>query len=149
MSQMASGLGHAHNEGVIHRDVKPANVMLLRDGTVKIMDFGIALITQSTHSRLTPRGAMIGTLRYMAPEQFRGAEPDARSDIFSYGLIFYELLSGVHPFYATDAAAQMYNILSVEPAPIRQFCPGLSAGVAVHTHAPAVQGSRSAPPKPQ
>jgi len=123
MSQMASGLGHAHNEGVIHRDVKPANVMLLRDGTVKMMDFGIALITQSTHSRLTPRGAMIGTLRYMAPEQFRGAEPDARSDIFSYGLIFYELLSGVHPFYATDAAAQMYNILSVEPAPIRQFCP--------------------------
>jgi predicted Zn-dependent protease len=123
MSQMASGLGHAHNEGVIHRDVKPANVMLLRDGTVKIMDFGIALITQATQSRLTPRGAVIGTLRYMAPEQFRGTEPDARSDIFSYGLIFYELLSGVHPFYATDAAAQMYNILSVEPAPISRYVP--------------------------
>jgi eukaryotic-like serine/threonine-protein kinase len=127
MSQMASGLGHAHNEGVIHRDVKPANVMLLRDGTVKIMDFGIALITQATQSRLTPRGAVIGTLRYMAPEQFRGTEPDARSDIFSYGLIFYELLSGVHPFYATDAAAQMYNILSVEPAPISRYVPDFPA----------------------
>ncbi len=123
MSQTASGLAHAHNEGIIHRDVKPANVMLLRDGTVKVMDFGIALITQSTHSRLTPRGAMIGTLRYMAPEQFRGSEPDARSDIFSYGLIFYELLCTVHPFAASEAAAQMYNILNVEPVPIRQFCP--------------------------
>ncbi|HEX3942351.1 MAG TPA: protein kinase, partial [Acidobacteriaceae bacterium] len=123
LSQMAAGLGHAHNEGIIHRDVKPANVMLLHDGTVKMMDFGIALITQSTHSRLTPRGAVIGTFRYMAPEQFRGGEPDVRSDIFSYGLIAYELLSGVHPFFATEAAAQMYNILNVQPVPIRQFCP--------------------------
>jgi eukaryotic-like serine/threonine-protein kinase len=123
MSQIAAALGHAHNEGVIHRDVKPANVMLLRDWTVKMMDFGIALIAQSTHSRLTPRGAVVGTFRYMAPEQFRGSEPDARSDIFSYGLIFYELLSGVHPFHATEAAAVMYNILSVEPVPIGELRP--------------------------
>src|SRR5450631_1618759 len=111
MAEVASGLRHAHVLGIIHRDVKPANVMLLLDGSVKIMDFGISLITQSTESRLTPRGAMIGTFRYMAPEQFRAAEPDMRSDIFAYGLIFYELLSGVHPFHAADAAAQMYNIL--------------------------------------
>jgi serine/threonine protein kinase len=71
--------------------------MRLNDGSVKIMDFGIALVTQGTQTRVTPRGAVIGTFRYMAPERFKGAEPDARSDIFSYGLIFYELLAGVHP----------------------------------------------------
>ena len=125
MTQIASGLGHAHASGIIHRDVKPANVMLLNDGSVKIMDFGIALVTQGTQSRVTPRGAMIGTFRYMAPEQFKGAEPNARSDIFSYGLIFYELLAGVHPFHAPDAAALMYNILSIEPVSIGEVCPDI------------------------
>jgi eukaryotic-like serine/threonine-protein kinase len=123
MTQIAAGLQHAHSHGIIHRDVKPANVMVLPDGSVKIMDFGIALITQATESRLTPRGAMIGTFRYMAPEQFRNAQTDARSDIFAYGLIFYELLSGVHPFHAADAGALMYNILSVEPVPIGELAP--------------------------
>jgi hypothetical protein len=123
MTQIAAGLQHAHSHGVIHRDVKPANVMVLPDGSVKIMDFGIALITQATESRLTPRGAMIGTFRYMAPEQFRNAQTDARSDIFAYGLIFYELLTGVHPFHAADAGALMYNILSVEPVPIGELVP--------------------------
>jgi len=123
MTQIAAGLQHAHAHGVIHRDVKPANVMVLPDGSVKIMDFGIALITQATESRLTPRGAMIGTFRYMAPEQFRNAQTDARSDIFAYGLIFYELLSGVHPFHAADAGALMYNILSVDPVPIGELVP--------------------------
>jgi serine/threonine-protein kinase len=123
MSQIAGGLRHAHAAGVVHRDVKPANIMILSDSTVKVMDFGIAIITQATHSRLTPRGAMIGTFRYMAPEQFRGAEPDARSDIFAYGLIFYELLTGVHPFYSPEAAAQMYNILNVDPIPVEEIFP--------------------------
>ena len=125
MTQIAAGLGHAHASGIIHRDVKPANIMLLNDGSVKIMDFGIALVTQGTQSRVTPRGAMIGTFRYMAPEQFKGAEPNARSDIFSYGLIFYELLAGVHPFHAADAAALMYNILSIEPVSIGEVCPDI------------------------
>jgi serine/threonine-protein kinase len=123
MTQIAAGLGHAHTHGIIHRDVKPANAMLLADGGVKIMDFGIALITQATNSRLTPRGAMIGTFRYMAPEQFRNAQSDARSDIFAYGLIFYELLSGIHPFDAADAGSLMYNILSVEPVAIEELVP--------------------------
>ena len=123
MTQIAAGLQHAHNHGIIHRDVKPANVMVLPDGSVKIMDFGIALVTQATESRLTPRGAMIGTFRYMAPEQFRSAQTDARSDIFAYGLIFYELLSGVHPFHAADAGALMFNILSIEPVPIGELVP--------------------------
>ena len=97
--------------------------MLLPDGNVKIMDFGIALISQDTQNRLTPRGAVIGTFRYMAPEQFRGSQQDARSDIFSYGLVFYELLSGVHPFHAPEPAAVMYNILNLEPVPITEVCP--------------------------
>ena len=123
MRQVAQGLGHAHSEGIIHRDVKPANIMLLPDGTAKIMDFGIALISHSTQNRLTPRGAMIGTFRYMAPEQFRGSQPDERSDIFAFGLMFYELIAGVHPFHAPEAAALMFNILNQEPVPLREVCP--------------------------
>lgn len=123
MSQIAAGLGHAHAHGIIHRDVKPANFMLLADRSVKIMDFGIALISKGTHSRLTPQGAMVGTFRYMAPEQFLGSEPDARSDIFAYGLVFYELLAGVHPFHAPEAAALMYNILHLDPVPVDELCP--------------------------
>src|SRR6202043_965964 len=106
MTQIASGLGHAHAHGIVHRDVKPANVMLLPDGNVKIMDFGIALVSQDTQNRLTPRGAILGTFRYMAPEQFRGSsQQDARSDIFAYGLMFYEILTGIHPFHAAEPAA--------------------------------------------
>jgi len=123
MTQIASGLAHAHAHGIVHRDVKPANIMLLPDGTVKIMDFGIALVSQDTQNRLTPRGAVIGTFRYMAPEQFRGFQQDARGDIFAYGLMFYELLSGIHPFHATEPAAVMYNIINLEPVPITEVCP--------------------------
>ncbi len=122
LAQVASGLRHAHAAGIIHRDVKPANIMLLRDGSIKIMDFGIARATRSAESRLTPHGAMIGTLRYMAPEQFMGLEPDPRSDIFAYGLIFYELLTGVHPFNAPEPAGLMYNLLNRQPAPLGELC---------------------------
>ena len=123
MSQVASGLGHAHACGIVHRDVKPANIMLLPDGNIKIMDFGIALVSQDTQNRLTPRGAVIGTFRYMAPEQFRGPQQDARGDIFAYGLVFYELLTGIHPFHAREPAAVMFNILNLEPVPIRDILP--------------------------
>ena len=120
--QIADGLHHAHAHGIIHRDVKPANVMLLVDGSVKIMDFGIALLTQSTGSRLTPQGSVLGTFRYMAPEQFSGLPSDLLSDIFSYGVICYELLAGVHPFDGREAAAVMRNIMQQEPEPLRLKC---------------------------
>ncbi|HEY3738802.1 MAG TPA: protein kinase [Bryobacteraceae bacterium] len=123
MDQIAAGLGHAHENGILHRDVKPANVMLLRDHSIKIMDFGIALITRTNSTRMTPQGSMIGTLRYLAPEQFREDKPDPRSDIFAYGLVSYELLGGTHPFNATDPAALMYSILRDEPTPISQVVP--------------------------
>jgi TonB family protein len=123
MSQIAQGLHFAHQHGVIHRDVKPANVMLLANGTVKIMDFGIALLTQATGSRLTPQGSVIGTFRYMAPEQFMGSGSDFLSDIFSYGVIYYELVTGRHPFDAPEPARVMFQVMQAEPSAIRQFYP--------------------------
>jgi len=123
MSQIAQGLHYAHRHGIIHRDVKPANVMLLANGGVKIMDFGIALLTQTTGSRLTPLGSVVGTFRYMAPEQFMGSSSDLLSDIFSYGVIYYELVTGRHPFEAPEPARVMFQVMQVEPAPIREFCP--------------------------
>jgi len=125
MAQVADGLHYAHSSGVVHRDMKPANIMLLRDGTVKIMDFGIARLTRKPDAtRLTQQGFLIGTLRYMAPEQLAGAEFNAQCDIFAYGVIFYELLTGRHPFDAPDAQSLMYKLSFEEPAPIRDFVPG-------------------------
>src|SRR5438270_245597 len=98
--QAASALHHAHASGIVHRDVKPANIMLLRDGVVKIMDFGIALLTQATAARITPKGSLIGTFPYMSPEQFYGTPSDVLTDIFAYGVTCYKLLTGTHPFQA-------------------------------------------------
>ncbi len=120
--QIAEGLHYAHESGVIHRDVKPANIMLLPNGTVKIMDFGIARLVNGQSTR-TRSGDLIGTTSYMAPEQFRGAEADVRSDIFAYGVICYELLSGVHPFQANAVSAIIYRIMSVEAQPLREIFP--------------------------
>lgn len=120
MSQVAEGLACAHRHGVIHRDVKPANIMVLADGTVKIMDFGIARLTANRDAtRLTSQGSVIGTLLYMAPEQFAGAETDALCDIFAYGVLFHELLTGKHPFEGADARTLMYKISFEDPPPIR------------------------------
>ncbi|MBL8218869.1 MAG: protein kinase, partial [Bryobacterales bacterium] len=129
MEQVAEGLDHAHRNGVVHRDVKPANMMVLPDRSVKIMDFGIALVTQVAGSRLTKTGTIPGTLKYMAPEQFRGATNDPLSDIFAYGVTYYELLSGVHPFDGPSQPAIMYNILSGEPRPLNEILPGCPDGL--------------------
>ena len=126
MSQVADGLSYAHNNGVVHRDMKPANIMVLRDGAVKIMDFGIARLTRKPDAtRLTQQGYLIGTLRYMAPEQLAGTDFDPQCDIFAYGVIFYEFLTGRHPFEAADAQRLMYKLSFEEPVPIRQHAPGL------------------------
>ncbi|HSB14181.1 MAG TPA: protein kinase [Bryobacteraceae bacterium] len=124
MMQVAEGLYSAHRNGVVHRDVKPANIRLLPDGTVKILDFGIARLTRdSTSPRLTRQGDVIGTLLYMSPEQIMSADVDALSDIFAYGVTYYELLTGKHPFHAADAGAVLYKITSVDPEPIRNHTP--------------------------
>ncbi len=124
MSQVAEGLYCAHSNGVVHRDVKPANIMVLPDGRVKIMDFGIARLTQNRDAtRLTQEGWVVGTLLYMAPEQFAGGEVDALCDIFAYGVVYYELLAGRHPFQSPDSRTLMYKISFEDPPPIRDFLP--------------------------
>ncbi|HSD29743.1 MAG TPA: serine/threonine-protein kinase, partial [Vicinamibacteria bacterium] len=95
VAQVCRGLAYAHEHGIVHRDIKPSNVRLLEDGTAKIMDFGIAKLG-GTH--LTKTGMMVGTVHYMSPEQVRGKPLDGRSDVFSVGVILYELLAGERPF---------------------------------------------------
>lgn len=123
MQQVAVGLHCAHDSGVVHRDVKPSNVMLLRDGTVKVMDFGIARLTRADSTRMTKTGYLVGTLNYMSPEQFRDADVDPLCDIWAYGVIYYEFLTGKHPFEAPTAPSLMYAITNQEPAPIRSLMP--------------------------
>jgi tetratricopeptide (TPR) repeat protein len=124
MVQVADGLHSAHRAGVVHRDVKPGNMRLLPDGTVKLMDFGIArLVADSAATRLTRQGHVIGTLYYMAPEQVLGEEADALSDIFAYGSTYYELLTGKHPFQGLDPRSVFHKITAEDPEPIRSLVP--------------------------
>ncbi|MCU1291976.1 MAG: hypothetical protein JWP08_826 [Bryobacterales bacterium] len=118
MYQVAEGLMYAHARGVIHRDIKPGNIMVLPDGDVKIMDFGIARLLGNTGARKTREGDLIGTVLYMAPECFRKYETDERTDIFAYGVLFYEFLTGEHPFNAENAVAIMNRIMTDEPVPV-------------------------------
>lgn len=123
MSQVAEGLYCAHQHGVVHRDVKPANIMVQPDGIVKIMDFGIARLLHVDHATLTKAGFLVGSVPYMSPEQFREEPIDALCDIWAYGIIYYELLSGTHPFAAPDATTIMYKITATEPVPILDVAP--------------------------
>jgi serine/threonine protein kinase len=99
----------AHKSGVIHRDLKPSNIFVSGNGHVKVLDFGVALIEHE--SPLTDYNATVGTIAYMSPEQISGGEIDARSDIFSLGILFHELLSGSRPFRGEHPAALMYSII--------------------------------------
>jgi len=124
LHQVAEGLSFAHQKNVIHRDIKPRNIMLLPDGTAKVMDFGIARVTGSDSTRRTQKGYLIGTIAYMAPEQFtRGTDADQLVDIFAYGDVAYELITGQHPFGQGEAGALISRITSAEPAPIRTLAP--------------------------
>src|ERR1017187_2089393 len=124
MLQVAEGLEYAHRRGVIHRDIKPANIMVLAGGRVKIMDFGIARLTQNPDSRrLTREGFMIGTVLYRAPELLSGADAAVSADIFAYGITLYELLTGKHPFEAPNSRSLMYKISFEEPPPLRETIP--------------------------
>lgn len=122
MLETARGLTAAHAEGLIHRDIKPANLMLDREGHVKIGDFGLAkATTQST--RLTGTGLFLGSPGYLSPEQCRGEELDGRSDIYSLGVTFYELLSGQIPFSGDSPAAMVLSIIQSEPPAIEDLNP--------------------------
>src|SRR5579863_67189 len=110
MSEVAQGLQFAHEHGVVHRDVKPANIMRLSDGSVKIMDFGIARLMRGVNTRLTQAGIMIGTPQYMAPEQFTSDTSDERCDIWAYGVVFYEFLAGINPFHGDNAPQMIFRV---------------------------------------
>ncbi len=116
VAQLCRALDFAHQKGVVHRDVKPANLRYLDDGQIKIMDFGIARV-EGSH-QITKSGVMIGTLHYMSPEQIRGEKLDGRTDIFSAGCILYELLAGVRPFPGESATSILYNIVHETPKPV-------------------------------
>jgi len=109
IADIADGLAYAHEKGIVHRDIKPANIMLLKNNVVKITDFGIARITATSQ---TQTGIVKGTPYYMSPEQFSGQKVDGRSDIFSLGVMMYQLLTGKLPFYADNPAALMNQIMN-------------------------------------
>lgn len=119
---VCEGLGYAHAAGIVHRDIKPANVRILEDGTVKIMDFGIAksMVSQST---LTQTGITLGTAAYLAPEQIRGDAIDPRTDIFSLGVLAYELLAYQKPFTGDHISTVLYKILNEQPQRLTELDP--------------------------
>jgi eukaryotic-like serine/threonine-protein kinase len=133
-TQIASALAAAHAVGVIHRDIKPENVMVRRDGIVKVLDFGLAKLTEQRPDTVdseaptiakvnTDPGTVMGTANYMSPEQARGQEVDARSDIFSLGVVLYEMLAGRAPFAGVNALDVVGAILNQEPVPLKSHAP--------------------------
>jgi serine/threonine protein kinase len=136
--QIVSAIENAHSHGVIHRDIKPQNIMVTADGEVKVLDFGLAKLVQQKQGALSAReansqssqlGLVIGTVSYMSPEQLRGERLDFRSDIFSFGIVLYEMISGKNP-YARDSNAETISaILSSEP-PLMRISADIPQGLA-------------------
>ncbi len=118
-SQVADALHHAHQRGIVHRDVKPNNILLSRDGRPLLSDFGIAKALHES-TGLTRTGMSIGTPEYMAPEQIQGQKVDARTDIYALGIVLYEMLAGWAPFSSTTPVAALYKQVNEPPPPLRQ-----------------------------
>jgi eukaryotic-like serine/threonine-protein kinase len=126
MSDMAAALGFAHRNGVVHRDVKPGNVLIDTDGQVKVADFGIArALSDTSDQNLTKTGSVMGTATYFSPEQARGTSVDPRSDIYSLGCVLYELTTGHPPFTGDSTVAIAYKHVQEMPVPPRQIDPAL------------------------
>jgi dienelactone hydrolase len=126
--QIAAGLTHAHDRGVVHRDVKPANILLTMEGVVKIIDFGLA--RQDGLSKITGADRTMGTVAYLSPEQARGDAVDQRTDLWSLGVVMYEMLAGHVPFQAERPEATIHRILTENPRPLKQLRNDVPAGIA-------------------
>ncbi|HET9886527.1 MAG TPA: protein kinase, partial [bacterium] len=125
VAQICEGLAAAHAEGIIHRDIKPPNILVGQDDTVKIVDFGLASMAQQVGSRLTKSGILIGTPQYMAPEQITGEKIDARTDLYSLGVMMYEMFTGEQPFRGDTAVSILFHHLEGEVAPPHTVCAGI------------------------
>src|SRR6188472_2826003 len=138
--QVASALAAAHAAGIVHRDIKPENIMLRPDGYVKVLDFGIAKLAEQEMPVTMPNdealllvetnlGSILGTVRYMSPEQARGAPVDQRTDIWSFGVVLYEMVTGHAPFTGETPAEAMHSILETEPPPLAHYIPQIPSEV--------------------
>jgi eukaryotic-like serine/threonine-protein kinase len=125
--QIGEALQEAHSHAIVHRDIKTENIMVNTRNQVKVMDFGLAKLKGSL--KLTRASSTVGTLAYMSPEQIQGAEVDSRSDIFSFGVVLYEMLTGALPFHGEYEAAIVYSIVNEEPEPVHKYRPEISSEV--------------------
>jgi len=127
--QIGEGLNTAHKKGIVHRDIKSDNIMVANEGLVKIMDFGLAKLRGA--SGLTQTGSTVGTIAYMSPEQAQGIELDQRSDIFSFGVVLYEMITGQLPFKGEHPAAIIYSILNETPEPLARYKRNVPEGLQI------------------
>ncbi|NMA62115.1 MAG: Stk1 family PASTA domain-containing Ser/Thr kinase [Firmicutes bacterium] len=123
--QIAMGLAHAHYHGIIHRDIKPHNILITDEGRVKVTDFGIAQAMSATN--LTQTGMVLGSVHYFSPEQARGVNVQASSDLYSLGIVLYEMITGLQPFRADSAVAIALKQIQEPPAPLRNYAPDLDS----------------------
>ena len=137
ITQITKALGHAHSRGIIHRDIKPHNIMVLRDGSVKVADFGIARVSSGGHSTLTQEA--LGSVHYISPEQARGSHIDARSDLYSAGVVLYEMITGRLPFEGDNAvsvAIQHINSIPLSPRELDSTIPEALEAITMRAMAP-------------